>query len=402
MKEKILWVDDDPNILEAYQRKLAKVVRVDTAEGGTQGLRHMMEKGPYAVVVADMQMPSMNGIEFLSRVKEIAPDTVRIMLTGNTDLRMAMQAVNTGSIFRFLSKPCPSDVIGEALVAGINQYRLVTAEKDLLEETLNGSIGLLIEVLSWADPEGFGKALELRRSVRAIGRALKADNLWEMELAAMLSQVGLILLPKDTLEKIRHRETRGCNPLSTDEVGGMSLSDAERSALVKIPEIGQELLARIPRLESVARIVLYQNKSFDGSGFPEDGVAGKNIPLGSRILKVLFDLRSYEAQGLSDKAAFALMQSAAGTYDGRVLDAAIGLYVHVERSVQISAESSFLGRISALKAGDILVDGIRTRDDTLLAGPGCEVTSALLVRLKFFAVLEGVKEPIKVRRPKEQ
>ena len=387
MKEKILWVDDDPNILEAYQRRLAKVVRVDTAEGGTQGLRYVMEKGPYAVVVADMQMPSMNGIEFLSRVKEIAPDTVRIMLTGNTDLRMAMQAVNTGSIFRFLTKPCPSDVIGEALVAGINQYRLVTAEKDLLEETLNGSIGLLIEVLSWADPEGFGKALELRRSVRAIGRALKADNLWEMELAAMLSQVGLILLPKDTLEKVR---------------GGMSLSDAERSALVKIPEIGQELLARIPRLESVARIVLYQNKSFDGSGFPEDSVAEKNIPLGARILKVLSDLRSYEAQGLSDKAAFALMQSAAGTYDGRVLDAAIGLYVHVERSVQISAESSFLGRISALKAGDILVDGIRTRDDTLLAGPGCEVTSALLVRLRFFAVLEGVKEPIKVRRPKEQ
>ena len=396
MKEKILWVDDDPNILEAYQRKLAKVVRVDTAEGGAQGLRHVMEKGPYAVVVADMQMPSMNGIEFLSRVKEIAPDTVRIMLTGNTDLRMAMQAVNTGSIFRFLSKPCPSDVIGEALVAGINQYRLVTAEKGLLEETLNGSIGLLIEVLSWADPEGFGKALELRGSVRAIGRALKADNLWEMELAAMLSQVGLILLPKDTLEKVRGGMCRGGFCETAPE-----LSDAERSALVRIPEIGQELLARIPRLESVARIVLYQNKSFDGSGFPEDGVAEKNIPLGSRILKVLLDVRSYEAQGLSQKAAFALMQSATDTYDGRVLDAAIGLYVHVERSVQISAESSFLGRISALKAGDVLVDGVRTRDDKLLVGPGCEVTAALLVRLKFFAVLEGVQEPIKVRRPKE-
>ena len=386
MKEKILWVDDDPNILEAYQRKLAKVVRVDTAEGGTQGLRYVMEKGPYAVVVADMQMPSMNGIEFLSRVKEIAPDTVRIMLTGNTDLRMAMQAVNTGSIFRFLSKPCPSDVIGEALVAGINQYRLVTAEKGLLEETLNGSIGLLIEVLSWADPEGFGKALELRRRVREIARALKADNLWEIELGAMLSEVGLILLPKDTLEKVR---------------GGMSLTDAERSALVKIPEIGQELLARIPRLESVARIVLYQNKSFDGAGFPEDSVAGKSIPLGSRILKVLLDWRSYEAQGLSDKAAFALMQSATGTYDGRVLDAAIGLYVHVEKSVQISAESSFVVRILALKAGDVLVDGVRTRDDKLLVGSGCEVTPALLVRLKFFAVLEGVQEPVKVRRPKE-
>jgi len=386
MKEKILWVDDDPNVLEAYQRRLGRVLRVDTAEGGTKGLRCVMVKGPYAVVVADMQMPSMNGIEFLARVKEIAPDTVRIMLTGNADLSVAMQAVNAGSIFRFLTKPCPSDVIGEALVAGIKQYRLATAEKSLLEETLNGSIELLIEVLSWADPEAFGRALELRGRLRAIARVMKADNLWEMELAAMLSQLGWILLPKDTLEKVR---------------GGRSLSDVEKRALVKAPEIGQELIARIPRLEAVARIVLYQNKNLDGSGFPEDGVAGNNIPLGARILKVLLDLRSYDAQGLSRKAALSLMQKAAGVYDGRVLDAAIALYVPSDKVTEIFVEPLLEGLVSTLEVRDVLVDGITTLGGKLLVGPGCEVTPALLVRLKFFAAFDGVQEPIKVRRPKQ-
>jgi response regulator RpfG family c-di-GMP phosphodiesterase len=345
-----------------------------------------MVKGPYAVVVADMQMPSMNGIEFLARVKEIAPDTVRIMLTGNADLSVAMQAVNAGSIFRFLTKPCPSDVIGEALVAGIKQYRLATAEKSLLEETLNGSIELLIEVLSWADPEAFGRALELRGRLRAIARVMKADNLWEMELAAMLSQLGWILLPKDTLEKVR---------------GGRSLSDVEKRALVKAPEIGQELIARIPRLEAVARIVLYQNKNLDGSGFPEDGVAGNNIPLGARILKVLLDLRSYDAQGLSRKAALSLMQKAAGVYDGRVLDAAIALYVPSDKVTEIFVEPLLEGLVSTLEVRDVLVDGITTLGGKLLVGPGCEVTPALLVRLKFFAAFDGVQEPIKVRRPKQ-
>jgi len=386
MKEKILWVDDDPNVLEAYQRRLGRVLRVDTAEGGTKGLRCIMVKGPYAVVVADMHMPSMNGIEFLSRVKEIAPDTVRIMLTGNADLSVAMQAVNAGSIFRFLTKPCPSDVIGEALVAAIKQYRLATAEKSLLEETLNGSIELLIEILSWADPEAFGRALELRGRLRAIARVMKADNRWEMELAAMLSQLGWILLPKDTLEKVR---------------GGRSLSDVEKRALVKVPEIGQELIARIPRLEAVARIVLYQNKNLDGSGFPEDGVAGNNIPLGARILKVLLDLKSYDAQGLSRKEALSLMQNAAGVYDGSVLDAAIALYVPSDKVTEIFVEPLLEGLVSTLEVRDVLVDGITTLGGKLLVGPGCEVTPALLVRLKFFAAFEGVQEPIKVHRPKE-
>ena len=383
MKEKILLVDDDPNILEAYQRKLRSVLLVETAEGGHEGLRLIAERGPFAVVIADMQMPKMNGIEFLAKVKEQAPDTVRMMLTGNADIKTAIQAVNEGSIFRFLTKPCPSEVMGEALTAGIKQYRLVTAEKELLERTLSGSIELLVEILSWADPEAFGEALQLRGQVRTLARKLDATNRWEIELATLLSQIGCIAVPRDLLAKA-----------GADE----PLSDDEKDALVRIPAVGQELIARIPRLEPAARIILYQNKNYDGSGFPEDDVAGGDIPLGSRILKVLLDLRKLESEGVSKKEALARMQETAGRYDPHVV-AAITLCVSPESPLELEAAELTEKTVSGLRVGDVLVTGVEGLDGLLLVGPGVEVTMALLVRLRHYAELAGIQEPIKIRRP---
>src|SRR5262245_27435755 len=102
MNEKILCVDDEPNILEGYQRSLRKDFQIEIATGGTEGLEAMTRNGPYAVIVSDMRMPGMDGVQFLSRVKDISPDTVRVMLTGNADQQTAIEAVNEGSIFRFL------------------------------------------------------------------------------------------------------------------------------------------------------------------------------------------------------------------------------------------------------------------------------------------------------------
>ena len=106
MADTILCVDDDPNILEAYRRQLRKEFRVETAIGPEEGCRKIESSGPYAVVVSDLQMPNMNGIQFLTKVREQSPDTVRMLLTGNADLNAAVEAVNQGQIFRFLTKPC--------------------------------------------------------------------------------------------------------------------------------------------------------------------------------------------------------------------------------------------------------------------------------------------------------
>ena len=135
MTDKILFVDDDVNLLASFKRQLRKQFQIETAIGGPQGLELVDQNGPYAVIVSDFRMPHMDGIEFLSRVREIAPDTVRIMLTGNADMQAAIQAVNEGNIFRFLTKPCAMDLLGESLNTGIEQYQRTTREREYNERS---------------------------------------------------------------------------------------------------------------------------------------------------------------------------------------------------------------------------------------------------------------------------
>ncbi len=123
MKSKVLFVDDDAMVLAGLKRQLRNKFRIETALSGEEGLKRIEENGPYAVIVSDFSMPGMNGIEFLCRVKETDPDSIRMMLTGSADMSTAIQAVNEGSIFQFHPKPCPADTLGQAIQSGIDVYR---------------------------------------------------------------------------------------------------------------------------------------------------------------------------------------------------------------------------------------------------------------------------------------
>ncbi|HSO63120.1 MAG TPA: SpoIIE family protein phosphatase [Desulfobacterales bacterium] len=129
MSDRVLFVDDDPKILAAFQRQLRKKVTIETVESGAEGLEALRRNGPFSVVVTDYCMPSMNGIEFLGRARKIAPETVRMLLTGSADLGAAIQAVNQGNIFRFLTKPCSPDNLLEAVQTGIYEYRRTHKER---------------------------------------------------------------------------------------------------------------------------------------------------------------------------------------------------------------------------------------------------------------------------------
>ena len=129
MSNRVLFVDDDPKILAAFQRQLRKKVTIETVESGAEGLEVLRRDGPFSLVVTDYCMPGMNGIEFLGRARQIAPETVRMLLTGSADLGSAIQAVNQGNIFRFLTKPCSPDNLLEAVQAGIHEYRRTHKER---------------------------------------------------------------------------------------------------------------------------------------------------------------------------------------------------------------------------------------------------------------------------------
>src|SRR5690349_20120797 len=162
-KPALLCVDDEPLVLEGLTLHLRRAFTVTTATSGAAGLEILKDKGPFAVVMSDMRMPGMNGAEFLSKVREQWPDTVRVLLTGQSDLQSAVAAVNDGQIFRFLTKPCPPELLLGALGAASRQHDLLIGERVLLEQTLHGSIKMLTDVLSLANPVAFGRANRAKR-----------------------------------------------------------------------------------------------------------------------------------------------------------------------------------------------------------------------------------------------
>lgn len=382
MNSKILFVDDEPNVLEAYQRNLRKRFSIETAQSGDLALKLLAQRGPYAVIVADMQMPGMNGVEFLTLAQQRAPDSVRLMLTGNADQKTAVEAVNKGHIYQFLNKPCPPEMLLLALENSIRQYKLITAERELLEKTLNGSINMLTGILASAEPLSFGQGERLRDYMRAFARSLNMAHTWEFELAAMLSQIGFVTIPPRVAEKMRQ---------------ATALTPAEKNVLARIPEIGANLLSNIPRLDSVARIVLYQNKNYDGSGFPADSVVGDEIPIGARILKVLSEMLELESTGLSKAKALEQMQARTGRYDPHVLDstfACFDIYLAAPTAVKVGVRAIPL---KELTIGHVLSANVQTKDGVLIVCAGTRVSQMALEKLRNFDQIQGIKEPIHVQ-----
>lgn len=376
MAEKILCVDDEPKVLFAYQRSLRKQFQIETAAGGQEALELLRRDGPYAVIVSDMRMPGMDGIELLKEVRRLAPDCVRMMLTGNADQKTATDAVNEGQIFRFLTKPCSPGVLAKSLETGIEQYRLITAEKELLEKTLKGSVKVLSDVLALVNPTAFGRASRTTRLVAQFARELELEQSWHLEVATMLSQLGCVTLPEETLYKVYQ---------------GISLSAEEAAMFQAHPRVGSELIENIPRLESVVEIIACQERHFDGSGFPPGPPRGEKIPLGARILKLLFDYDTRIAAGCDGANALAEIRSRKGVYDPELIDA-------FERMLGTQARNDvrFI-KAHELAPGMILDQDLKTVSGVLLVAKGQEVTGSLCTRLKNFARTgKGIQEPIKV------
>ena len=382
MNSKILFVDDDPNLLAAFARNLRKQFAFDAALGGPQALELLRGGAKYALIVADMRMPEMDGIEFLEQARKLAPDAVRMMLTGNADQHTAVDAVNRGEVHRFLNKPCPPEVLIPALENGLQQYRLQQAERELLEGTLTGSIKVLAEVLGMVAPDALGRGQRLRNSMARFARFLGATPEWELEVAALLSPVGYASLPARLLQRIG---------------GGGELTHEEQAIVDRVPQIGHDLLAGIPRLASVAKIVLYQNKAYDGSGFPHDDCLEGKLPLGARLLKVLGDRMALEAEGVVKQHALAAMRARTGRYDPELVTQCFQCFPYfLDNAVSAHLPVRTL-YVKELETDQVVVSDIVTREGLVLVGAGNRLTEMVLQRLYNYDQLGEVKQPVLVQ-----
>ena len=393
--DKVLCVDDEPVVLDAYRamhkywRSRGRAYILETAPNAEHALEVVAGQGPFAVIISDMHMPAMDGIQFFRRIKEIAPDTVRIVLTGDAKFQLAIDALHEGSIFRFYTKPCDLDTFDRAIAAGLDQYRLLRAEKELLEKTLTGCIEVLTGVLALVNPTAFGRASRVRHRVKQLAHQLKAENVWQLEIAAMLSQSGCVTVPEEVIGRVYH---------------GAVVTPQEWKMFADHPRVGHDLITHIPRLERVARAIAYQEKHYDGTGIPEDDVKGGAIPLGARVLKIALDFDTLESQGLSRTDVLESMKQKAGWYDPAVIEALETVVANDENLVlkEVSGESltQKLNVTHPLLGRMILAENVLTVNGMLVLSEGHEVTLPLLVRLQSFSRHADIQEPIRVWVPR--
>ncbi|MDX2111451.1 MAG: response regulator [Verrucomicrobiota bacterium] len=376
MNRRILCVDDDPNILNAIRRNLRKQFEIDTAEGGAEALTRLHPENPYAVVLVDMKMPGMNGVELLESVRKKAPDTVRIMLTGNADQQTAIESVNRGHVFMFLCKPCSTEILSGVLERGVEQYRLINAERELLENTLAGSMRVLTDILSIKDLPGFGFALLLQEMVANLLPSFPELSKWEMDITAMLSQVGMLTVPEFIVDKYR---------------SGIPLTSEEQGMLASAYEAGSKLLSKIPRLEGVCANLHFINKNFDGTGRPFNHAGGNEIPLGARLLRICHDLISNERVLLTRALALEALQRDARKYDPVLLARVIQL---LSDNKSTTTEGNV--KVSDLKSGTILSSDIASTDGLVLMTAGTRLSPVLIERLNNYQLLGLIDAQVKV------
>jgi CheY-like chemotaxis protein len=360
-------------VLDGLTLQLGRSYELHCATSGPAALELLRSKGPFAVVLSDMRMPAMNGATFLSNVRAESPDTVRMLLTGYSDIDSAINAVNEGQIFRFLSKPCAPDALRQAFAAAVEQHRLVTAERVLLDQTLRGSIKTLIDILSLTNPIAFGRATRLRDHVLAVAAALSLKASWELEVTAMLTQLGNVVLPENVLEHYYRNQP---------------LSQQEQSMVDRANALSDELLANIPRLENIREWITELNGyTLQPKAPPPRHWKDQCIEL--KILRVVNDYDRLESEGLSAQRAVDVLRSRTGWYDEAALDA-------LGKLRQASAESQVRELpASALAAGMTLIADVRTNSGFLVLARGHQLTASSIERLRNYA--KGVlKEPIRV------
>ncbi|MDJ0923529.1 MAG: response regulator [Acidimicrobiia bacterium] len=377
MNKRVLLVDDEQRVLDGFRRNLRRQFDVVTANSGQEGLAQIESAGPFAVVVSDYRMAEMHGVDFLSRVAEAAPNTVRMMLTGQADMQATIAAINDGRIFRFLTKPCPPEALAAALREGIDQYRLIEAERELLEKTLRQTVQVLIDIIGLIDADTHRHSVRISQRVSGLCDALGLERSWEYTLAATLSQLGAIALPSVVVDRFRR---------------GEALGKADQKMMNTHPQSAHNLLVRIPRLERVAQMVLLQNEPPGTRPLNTDDPGDEDIvAIGAHLLDVSLRYEKMLAQGLTPADAVVRLRDGSGPpFRVAAVNALDELgrdtarYVHRELS------------LTDLEPGMLLDADLKTLAGLMLLATGTELTAAHLERASRFAAHGGVEEPIDV------
>jgi CheY-like chemotaxis protein len=369
----ILLVDDEATVLDTLNHQLRRDYKIVIAPDGPGALAVLDRHGPFAAVVSDMRMPNMDGIELLGRIRERCPDTTRILHTARADVTSAIAAINDGQVFRFLRKPAPTNEIRRTVRDAVERHRLRLAERHVLDKTLRGSLHALFGCLELASPLAFARAARIRDLVGTLCEELELTNVWEIEVAAMASQLGAVTLPPSVLEKIDR---------------GLTLQPDEQLMLEGVPEVATRLLRDVPMLDDVVGIVQGLRPA------PRSGMrraappAPPLVATGINVLRAAIEFETFESRGVAPQSAVAILERAED-HDAGVLAA-----LRRVRPATTGPETIRAYRIGELADGMRIAEDVVAPNGLILIGRGMVVTEVLLERLVNFQRKGQLAEPI--------
>lgn len=368
MTIRVLCVDDEPRVLEGLENHLSLKWEIGTATSAAAGLEELARHS-YAVVISDMRMPGGDGAHFLKHAARRFPNVVRLMLTGQADLNDAARAINDAGVFRMLLKPCPTDKLVTAVAAAVRQHELIMAEQVLLQQTLRSSVGVLTEVLGLLHPAAFGTGNRVASTVRHVLPKLEIDDAWQVELAAMLSQLGCVTFDPALLRAA--------------EEGRMT--PEQQAAFSRHPEVGASLLGKIPRMQGVAAMVGAQLDTEPPSG-------SHTVLVGGELLQLAVRIDREQRRGVT-------FSDALGHVAGeRAWDRSL---VHALASYQAELD----GKVSGIGVRELAPrmvlesDAVSPTGDVWIA-KGLELTEVAIKQLRALASRQLLAEPLMVRIPR--
>jgi response regulator RpfG family c-di-GMP phosphodiesterase len=353
----VLFVDDEKRLVEAYADVFGEEYDVHIATGGQEALQLLPRLRNLAVVMSDFHMPVMDGATFLQEVMQRAPLATRVLLTGTAGIHSAKDAVNKGQIFRFLTKPCPLDQLRGAVAAAVGQYRLMNAERRVMQETLIECIAALMEVLAVTNPVAFGRAERIKNLVQSVAARLDSAGFWQLEAAAMLSQLGYFAVSPELAEKIYY---------------GRELNEEELARAATVPANARRLLEHVPRLEPVMQILTALE-------WPDAELAragDRMVGLGARILGAALEYDILTNKGLSRPDLLQHLRRFEARFGAKVIEA-------IEAHVALLDETGehLTIPLRQAKPGMRLRQELRTAAGALLVPIGIEVSPRLLDRI---------------------
>lgn len=317
---KILMVDDKQENIQLLGSILREEnFKLGFATDGIQALKLLSEAKDYDLVLLDVNMPDMNGYEVCRKMKEnpILKDIPVIFLSAYSEVDFIVEGFESGAN-DYVTKPIKK----KELLARINtqlklkesenslkdliseKEKLLLSEQQLLDKTLKGSIKMLIDILSMVSPLELFPSKQTSQNAKKIANSINIKNVWELEIALLLSKLGCITIPFEVLD---------------NKLNGRKLTQAQLQVYMEHPQLGKKLLSNIPRFEYIGESIAYQFKRFDGSGYPADKVSGRDIPLFGRILIILNDIDELNLNGNSKEDNFAFIKTRTNYYDPEIL-----------------------------------------------------------------------------------